>query len=466
MLLSRFFRTSQRRIMQPTALFLVASALAAIPPMAAAKPALNCHVGSYRLADGGLVDIAPSDGDTLRWRRFDGTTGQLRRQSKGKWLSTEGWTNRNDGKLVSFSGCKMGRIDFNGITGREIAFDITNMTFQSHDTPLAGRLVLPKGTAKVPVVILVHGSEQDSALVYYDLQRMLPAEGIGVFVYDKRGTGLSGGTYTQDFSLLADDAVAAMREAQRLAGERMGRIGYQAGSEGGWVAPIAANRAPVDFVIVCFGLAVNVIDEDQEGVELQMREKGYSAKVISQAKEVARAAETVIASGFTRGFTQFAAVRKRYEKQPWYKDVRGDYTWLLLPYSTVQLRAMAPKYRWNTPFYYNPMPTLRADKVSQLWILGGEDYEAPSAVTSKRIKSLIAEGKPFTLAFYPHAEHGMTLFDKTPDGQRASTRYAPGYFAMMRDFILYGRLVGPYGDAILTLKRRSTERDDIPAKGH
>lgn len=64
-----------------------------------------------------------------------------------------------------------------------------------------------------------------------------------------------------------------MREARRLAGSRLSRIGYQGGSQGGWVAPIAANRAPVDFVIVCYGLAVSVIDEDQEEVEIEIREK-------------------------------------------------------------------------------------------------------------------------------------------------------------------------------------------------
>jgi len=69
-----------------------------------------------------------------------------------------------------------------------------------------------------------------------------------------------------------------MREAKRLSGRRAGRIGYQGGSQGGWVAPLAANRAHVDFVIVCFGLAVSVIDEDQQEVEIEMREKGRSRR--------------------------------------------------------------------------------------------------------------------------------------------------------------------------------------------
>ncbi|HEU4530128.1 MAG TPA: hypothetical protein VFR59_03050, partial [Steroidobacteraceae bacterium] len=56
-----------------------------------AAEADNCHVGSYRLKDGSLVDVAPA-GDALRWRRFDGSTGALRRDENGKWRSTYGWT--------------------------------------------------------------------------------------------------------------------------------------------------------------------------------------------------------------------------------------------------------------------------------------------------------------------------------------------------------------------------------------
>jgi len=416
----------------------------------------DCHIGSYRLKDGSLVDIAPSDNDRLRWRRFDGTTGALHRNATGDWNGTYGWTDRADGKTVSFSDCKIGRIDFDGTPGHRVAFDVTNTTFNSHGITLAGRLVMPPGKSRVPVIILLHGAERDSALSNYFLQRMLPAQGVGAFVYDKRGTGRSGGTYSQDFSLLADDAVAAMQEARRLAGERLSRAGYQAGSQGGWVAPFAANRAPADFVVVCFGLAVSVIDEDRQEVEIEMSEKGHSPTEIAEALEVARAAEAVIASGFTQGFEDFDAVRIKYRNAPWYKDLHGNYTYMLLPYSETQLRGMAAKFNWGTPFHYDPMPTLRAAKVPELWILGGKDYEAPSAETSHRIKSLIGAGRPFTLAIYPRAEHGMTLFETAPDGTRLSTRYAPGYFAMIRDFARDGRLHGPYGDAELTRPRGGT----------
>jgi len=414
---------------------------------------LDCHIGSYRLADGNLVDIAPSDDDTLRWRQLDGVTGALHKSANGIWKSTYGWTDRADGITVSFSACSAGQISFGGVSGQRIALDVKEATFKSHGTVLVGRLVMPKGEEQVPIVVLLHGSEHDSALTDYFLQRVLPSEGVGVFVYDKRGTGRSGGHYTQDYSLLADDAVAALRKARQLAGARLGRIGYQGGSQAGWVAPIAANRTSVDFVIVCFGLAVNVIDEDQEAVELQMREKGYSPEVIAKALEVASAAEAVFESDFKSGFPKLDEMRAKYGSEPWYKDVHGDYAFFVLQHSSdAELRALAPEFNWHTPFRYDPMPTLRADKVPQLWILGGEDYEAPSAETSRRIKSLMGEGLPFTLAYYPDAEHGITLFETGADGSRVSTRYASGYFRMIRDFAHDGQLHGSYGDAELTTR--------------
>jgi hypothetical protein len=410
----------------------------------------DCKVGAYRFPDGEIVDIAPSEGNTFRWRKFDGSTGVLHKKEDGSWKSTLGWTNRPDGHTASFIGCANGEIEFDGKKAHRVPFDMTNTVFEGHGgTKLAGRLVLPKGIERIPIVVLVHGAERESARDSYALQRLFPAENVGAFVYDKRGTGRSAGKYTQDFETLADDAVAAMREAKRIAGARCARIGYQGGSQGGWVAPLAATRAPVDFVIVSFGLAVSVIDEDQEEVALEMRLKGHSQEEISKALEIASAAEAVFESGFTKGFERLDAVKAKYHNETWYKDVHGNYTHFILPYTAAEAREKFKDFLPGTPFRYDPMPALRAVKAPQLWVLGQDDLEAPSAETSRRIKRLIAEGKPTTLALFPHAEHGMTEYEIAPQGERVSTRYAPGYFAMMRDFARNGQLSGSYGASLV-----------------
>ena len=205
---------------------------------------------------------------------------------------------------------------FGNEPGRRIAFDVRDTVFENNGVKLVGRLIMPKGSDKIPVVVLVHGSEHDSALESYALQRMFPAQGIGAFVYDKRGTGVSGGSYTQNFDVLAADVAAAMKEAKRLAGVRLGRIGYQGGSEGGWVVPLAANRAPVDFAIVSFGLAVTILEEDQEGVALDMYFHHHSSADTTKALELARAGERVIETGDKEGYEAFDALRQKYKSDP------------------------------------------------------------------------------------------------------------------------------------------------------
>src|SRR4051794_11185295 len=77
----------------------------------------DCRIGIYHLRDGSDVDIAPGEDSHLRWRRKDGTSGELTRATDNSWTSTLGWTSRPDGKRVSFSECAKGEITFAGISG-------------------------------------------------------------------------------------------------------------------------------------------------------------------------------------------------------------------------------------------------------------------------------------------------------------------------------------------------------------
>jgi hypothetical protein len=440
---------------------MVLAAVAAVLVLGStARAADDCHVGAYRFTNGDVVDIGQADEGTLRWKTFDGTVGTLHPKDGG-WTSTLGWTDKPDGHRVVLPDCAAASLSFDGKEAQRIAFDVTETTFAGRDgVRLTGRLVLPKGADKVAVVVLVHGSEDSSAVQTYSLQRIFPAEGVGAFVYDKRGTGGSEGKYTQDFDVLADDAVAAMREARRLAGARAGRVGYQGGSQGGWIVPLAANRAPVDFTIVSFGLAVTVLEEDAQEVALEMKLKGHTDADIAKALEISHAAgvlagETMSSVAIQQAsYAAFDAVRTKYRNEPWFKDLHGNFTHFLLPLNEDQLRAFASAHDWRTPVHYEPMPTLQASTTPQLWILGSDDLDAPSAETSRRITSLIDVGKAFTLAINPGAEHGMTEYELDAKGERVSTRFSAGYFAMMRDFARDGVLHGSYGRAEITLPRR------------
>jgi pimeloyl-ACP methyl ester carboxylesterase len=297
------------------------------------------------------------------------------------------------------------------------------------------------------VVVLVHGSERLSARDFYAAQRQFPSAGIGAFVYDKRGTGASGGRYTHDYLLLAEDAIAAMREAKRLAGTRAGRIGYQGTSEGGWVAPLAARIERVDFVLVAYGLAVSPLDEDRSAIALDVTRRGYGPDVVAKAMEIADATEAILLSGFKGGYEQLDAVRGRHGREPWFRWIHGNVTFALLEMPPAQLREQGPELLAGLPLQYDPLPVLRNLETPQLWVLGADDLDAPSAETIRRLGALAAAGRPIVTAVFPHAEHGIYEYETTTDGKRISTRNPDGYFAIMRDFIRGDPLDGLYGSA-------------------
>jgi uncharacterized protein len=452
---------SRRTMAGIGAAVLIAFPLAACGPGALTAEQV-CNTGIYRLGDGRLLDINPSEDKDLRWRLDDGRTGRLRADRGG--LSTLGWTDQPDGTVVVLPGCsaKERRLEFTDAGGRTasglaISLVSTDTTFRSHDTALRGRLVLPPGSDAVPIVVQVHGSERDSAVRFNFYQRLLPAQGIGVFVYDKRGTGSSGGKYTQDFDVLADDAAAAATEARRMAGPRASRIGFQGASQGGWIAPLAATRAKVDFVIVDFGLAGSVAEENRDQVVVELSRAGCSKSELAAAAQVADATSAVIASRFKSGFDRLDELRSRYRSETWFKKIHGQFAGEILKYPNWVIRMVGPLIDVGTPIDYDAMAVLRRVDVPMLWVLAGDDTSAPNASTQARLKELAAAGLKIDVIVFAGTEHGILEVDHPADGSRPEIRYAEGFFRTTLDYALRGRLAGHYGTAVPIVNASAVE---------
>jgi pimeloyl-ACP methyl ester carboxylesterase len=266
-----------------------------------------------------------------------------------------------------------------------------------------------------------------------------------MFVYDKRGTGHSTGKYTQDFQVLAQDAAAAAAAARRLAGPRLTRIGFAGGSQGGWVAPLASTLAPVDFVIVGYGLAGSPGEENTDQTVLELKRKGYGPADLAAAAEVAEATNAVLGSHFRGGFKQLAAVRARYHDRPWFKDLNGQFTGQLVKYPGWLLRLAGPIVDVGTPAAYDAVWVLARVKAPMLWVLADDDTLAPNATTRERLAKLIAQGSQITILAFPDTDHGIMRFITTPKGERQNTGYADGYFRTTIDWATTGKLSPPYG---------------------
>ena len=383
--------------------------------------ARECPSGAYEAAGGEALVLTPTTSGGYRWRMLDGSTGGLRREGD-QWRSTLGWTGEPDGLVVDLSNCADGELRLGPAeapaTFSKLPVQALETRFERGGVTLAGRLLLPPGDQAVPLAVFVHGSGDYSSREYEAYPWAMAAQGVAAFVYDKRGTGDSEGEYTQDFHVLAADARAALDEARRLAGARASSVGFMGISQGGWVAPLAASEAEIDFVVALYGLAVTPLEEDRLEVMQSLAWAGWGEAEQAKGAELSDAAGAVMASNFRSGFDQLRQLRRQYREEPWYEDLEGEFTQELLSYPAVLLRLFGPMRSSGTSWTHEPVPVLRSLEVPQFWVIAADDTEAPPGETIARLRALQAEGKPIDLAIYPGADHGMILTERTETGVR------------------------------------------------
>lgn len=427
-----------------------ALSLPAVPGLApgpvAGDPACG---GSWRLEDGGGVVVTPID-EGLRWQSLEGETGRFVFEAES-WQAYSGWTDQAETRQIDFT-CEGGLSLYEGVAANPIEVIAQDTVFSgAKGTQLAGRLILPAGDWAVPVVVQVQGSERSSALLHDPFQHVLPLQGVGVFIYDQRGTGASKGNYTQDFGVLATDAAAAAAEARRLAGARLGRLGFHGAGQGGWAAPLAARSVKPDFLIVSNGLLESPLAENRAQTVQDVAEAGFGPAAQMAAGILADAASAVITSDFKSGYVELEALKKIYRNEAWYPYAKGEFTGDILQQSDVVLRVAGPLKSNGTSWRHEGEPVLRGVSAPVLWILASEDREAPPAYTRARLKTLQYEGRAITLVEYPGYDHGMRGFSILPDGTRQFTHIAKGYARMVAAFAAEAPIVpSAYGEAAVS----------------
>ena len=389
---------------------------------AAAATAPACAPGAYASPAGDLAAVVRVAA-ALRYTRLEGARGDL---------------TSPDGALKCTDGVVRGR---DGEAWTRVAFRSTEVDFTSHGVRLHGVLLQPASAkSRPPLVVLVHGSERTSPNGS-SVQQLFTAQGVATFAYDKRGTGRSGGVYTQDFVLLADDAAAALEATRRTCRSCFSRVGLHGGSQGGWIAPLAALKARADFVEVAFGVIGTPIEQDQWQVDYQLRDLGFTPG--PEVHAVTDATAKVAASDFTEGLDGVDAVRRKYGQEPWFARLDGQYTGELTRGEVDRARSESPAVPWG----YDAAAVLRRLRIPQLWVFAQEDATAPSAPSIARLEALRRQGTDATIVAYPHTDHGIATFTTDASGQRHNTGLAPGYLRLIADWAK-GSVAPPYGDAI------------------
>lgn len=426
--------------------------------------------GAYALQDGRRVYVTPRAGEVLRYRLEDGTSGALYPEGPEeelRYVSGPGWSGREPVELeLTFRMDAAGRAE--GFTWRPVTvgageglgaaqearrLDLPEelLTFPSGDLALRGKLVLPSpeehGPGPYPAVVPVHGSGSESAVDHYFLPYLFAAHGIATVVYDKRGTGGSEGEYTQNFHVLAGDAIAAVEVLRARSDFDPGRIHILGGSQGGWIAPLAASRLEegaggIRSLLIGYGPMVPIVDEDRWGYVYQLRRKGFGEEAIARADRLHETIVRIVDHGEWERWDELGRMLDEAEGEDWFQAVAGSDSTLGFLADTRMPRWLIKLYaKWKigqtvdgeplADRLYDPVPVVAALDVPSLWIFGGEDSSMPTDWSVVELERLQAAGRPIEILVYPDAEHGILRFEEGEGGERRYLGYEPEYLMTM-----------------------------------
>ncbi len=397
-----------------------------LPCLAWAQPPLPFPEAAYlqrvwQDARGGVYSVIPSKDGVLRITRFSDGASFRYQMDNGQMIRRPA-----DAPLPVFA---EQQIEFDGQLLQPLPHTLEEIWFDSAGVRLYGMLVSPISATPVPAVVVAHGSGKDAATDYYFEPAVYLQAEVATLLFDKRGTGRSGGDYSHDFVQLAADlsaALSVLEDRPEIDAKRLGVVGL---SQGVYVALQAAADPRIRFLIAGYGMLESPLAEDLQETR-QKFEAAYPNLDWSEFEPFAQACGLAFGA---RQDAQWKAVkqgrrtwRKRVDAEHLAGTMTGDGC---LRYGPMLLKAfgrrqLPPGLDWD----FDANARAAALSIPTLFQFGEADTEAPSASSIHKIRDYIAAGKPFTIKTYAGADHGMKVWLNEVDGVR-NYRVHPDYIA-------------------------------------
>jgi len=306
--------------------------------------------------------------------------------------------------------------------------------FANGDVQLRGTAYLPATGDRLPGVVVLHHAQLPirDANLYRHLCEGLPAMGVAVLVYDRRGSGQSSGDPNRaDFGTLADDAVAGQHALAKLSRIDPKKIGFWGLSQGGWLAVLAAGRSrDAAFAISISAPMVTADEQMQFATRNLLAVRGYSESDVRDMLS-ARKAWTGYLHGTSSREEALEALRKA-EAKAWF-----EIAYLPKP-SQLTNDPMHDPHRKSLDD--DPLAAVRQARVPLLFLYADADPWVPVGESVKRLQSLAVELPNIKYAVIGNANHEMMFpgNESMPVDQETTRReapQAPAYFMLVASWI-------------------------------
>jgi pimeloyl-ACP methyl ester carboxylesterase len=282
---------------------------------------------------------------------------------------------------------------------------------------LSGTLLLPATAGAHAAIVFVHGSGPGPRAELRPLAERFLQLGIATLVFDKRGSGASGGSWI-DASLddLADDALAAASFMKSQPEVDALHVGIYGVSQGGWVIPRAAARQPdaLAFAVVVTGGGIRPIEIERSDYGAALDARHVSP---DQRRDALGLVERYFA--YLRTGTDRSGLERAISDagmQPWFPAVDVG---RVMPSETAR-----PQWAWVPE--YDPLPDITRMRMPVLVLLGGRDRPALSAEMNQRWRTSLSSNPDATVVEILNADHGMVVPGTHHTGGVAQS-YVSGY---------------------------------------
>ena len=275
------------------------------------------------------------------------------------------------------------------------------VVFFNQDLRFSGTLYLPNRYQPCPAVVAVHpASAGERTDPFYDhLKSELPAHGIAVLVFDRRGSGASAGDFkTADFEDLAGDVIAAVNYLQSRTEIDPAKIGLHGTSQGGWIAPIAAARKnDIAFLVAVSASGVSPAEQMDYGVEFHLRQAGFDEVTAKKALELRGLVNEYFRGHVSR--EKVAQALSLYEQEPWYKQV------YLSP--SKELSFDVTQSKWYLEMDYEPLSVWQEVRQPTLFLFAEVDEWVPVEQSMTNYEKATAHLSDVSLKQIKETDHVM-----------------------------------------------------------
>ncbi|HET6889823.1 MAG TPA: alpha/beta hydrolase [Pyrinomonadaceae bacterium] len=277
-----------------------------------------------------------------------------------------------------------------------------SVKFQSGAVTLAGTVLIPPGQQRHPAIVLTHGSGSGPRIGNRMFADRFARNGLVVLLFDKRGSGESGGSWTNaSLDDLADDAIAAANFLRSRDEVDPGHVGVWGVSQAGWVIPRAIARSPdaFQFAIVITGGGVKPIEVERYDYSQALDHLNVTAEQRRQALKLVESYFEYLRTGI--GLKALEAAIAAAKSEPWFPAVDIS--------RVVPAENIRTKWAWVAT--YDPARDLEQIKVPVLVVFGGRDRPRLSLIAQEvwRTALLKAGNKDSTEVVFIDAEHGVTI---------------------------------------------------------